>query len=125
MRLTGHTSYFWWRVITAVALVVALAALVMMPFLYLRVNDAVQTNEQVIATSQKVLCSFGDLVQLGGGSRQEAIKGPHSHLEAELDFLTGIRDSHCRLIEADPAVKAELQQTIELIQFHLAQHPEG
>lgn len=125
ITLKGHTSYFWWRVITALALTLALASLVLMPFLYLRINDAVKTNEEVIATSQKVLCSFGDLVQFGGGSRQEAIKGPHSHLEAELDFLTGIRDSECRLIEEHPAVKRELQKTIDLIQFHLTQHPGG
>lgn len=125
MKLTGHTSYFWWRVVTAVALFLALADLVLMPFLYLRINDAVHSNEEVVATSQKVLCSFGDLVQLGGGSRQQAIQGPHSHLEAELDFLAGVRDSECRLIESHPAVKLELEKTIDLIKKHLAQGPQG
>jgi hypothetical protein len=128
LTVRGRSSYFWWRVITTLALLIAVGALAVVPLLYTRIDEAVKTNKESIEITQKVLCSFGDLIQLtpdGQRGRQQAIRGPHTHLEAELDFLTGIRDSHCPLIEKTPSVKTELQKTIELIEHHLKAHPEG
>lgn len=117
--LKDRTSYYWWRVVTFFALIFSVLALVFLPILYNRINDAVESNHEAITTNRQVLCALGDLVQLSNAPRAAALSGSLNHLRAELNFLTGIRDSHCPLIGA--AAMAEINGTIRLIQNRLNQ----
>lgn len=118
-------SYWLWRAMTVCATIVAAGALALAPYLFTTLNDTVDSNERAIASNHNLTCALGDLVTIGGGSLKQAVLGPRPHVIAELEFLTTIIQANCRLIEAQPKVKAEIVRTIAYIKEFLNNPPEA
>lgn len=64
-------------------------------------------------------CSIADLVVIGGGAGGDGVKGGMDHVQAELDFLTHIRDTGCDFIESHPATKQQIDQAIRALERQL------
>jgi hypothetical protein len=86
-----------------VRLAAALAALALFAYGAKVSHDTVEANHNTI-------CSIADLVTIGGG--HDGVKGGGDHAQAELDFLTSIRDAQCEFIAAHPATERQIDAAI-------------
>lgn len=84
--------------------VVALAVVGALVYSSVLSHDTVEANHNLI-------CSIADLVTIGGQGR-DGVKGGSDHAQAELDFLTGIRDANCEFIAAHPATARQIDAAI-------------
>lgn len=89
-------------------ILVALAVLGVLVYGSLLSHNATEAN-------RAFTCSIADLVTIGGGAGQDGVKGGSDHAQAELDFLTGIRDARCAFIEQHPAVKRQIDAAIRAL----------
>lgn len=93
------------RVVTILAILAAFT------FAAVQGRDATEANRQFT-------CSIADLVTIGGGAK-DGVKGGTDHAQAELDFLTNIRDARCDFIESHPAAKRGINHAIRGLERRL------
>ncbi len=109
-----------WRIAFAATTILAALALFLAAYLYTRVNKSAEQARELAASNHALVCSLGDLVQLGGGSIAQATAGPTRHLRAEKDFLLSIYDARCPLIVKYPAIERQIVETLSAVRTELA-----
>jgi hypothetical protein len=104
-------GYLVWRVMTVFAVLAASGALLLAPILFTEIRKSTDSSHALV-------CSLGDLVQLSTGDAP--IRGSHSQLQAQLDFLTHIDEAKCPLIESHPRIHNEIHHSIDDLERRLA-----
>jgi hypothetical protein len=117
VKLPAVTSYFVWRICTAIATILAVASMLLSSILYDRLGEVVALNRATIESNEALVCAFADLVQLS--SRQAPPVGSTHHLEAQAHFLETILGAKCPNVEARPKVVAEIEESITDIETEL------
>jgi hypothetical protein len=118
VKLPAVTSYFVWRICTAIATILAVASMLLSSILYDRLSEVVALNRATIESNEALVCAFADLVQLS--SREAPPVGATVHLEAQAHFLQTILNAKCPNVEARPKVVAEIEEAITTIETEIA-----